>query len=80
MTGIIKAYFGDRGFGFLDRDVADNTLESYFFHIRDCKIKPQVGAHVQFELAEGPRGPKAVRISAIPLTAEEVIGRMDGVK
>ncbi len=56
----------DRGFGFISREGSDKDL---FFHSKELvgvtfeELKE--GDSVQFEIAESPKGPNAVKVSKI---------------
>lgn len=63
MRGVIRRYFADRGFGF----IYDPDGNNYFFHVNDVESPelPEVGARVEFEVEDDPKGPKAVRVRLI---------------
>lgn len=76
-TGRFKVWKADRGFGF----IASEGKRDTFAHIRDLKAcgyltgdsdVPEVGALVQFDLAEGPKGTHAVNVKSAP--AQPVAG------
>jgi cold shock CspA family protein len=80
ITGTIKAYFSERGFGFINADATDGTLATHFFHIKGCRVEPKAGLRVQFQLAPGPKGLMAVDVQAIPKTVEDIVSKLnDGV-
>jgi CspA family cold shock protein len=64
-TGTIKKVVADRGFGF----ITGEDGKDYFFH-RDGLQAPLDfarlggGESVNFEIEAGPKGPRAVRVSA----------------
>ena len=64
-SGKIKKVLSDRGFGF----ITGEDGKDYFFH-RDGLQSPldfdrlAGGEDVSFEIEAGPKGPRAVRISA----------------
>ena len=64
-TGTIKKIVADRGFGFITAEDA----KEYFFH-RDGLDRSldfdrlNGGEKVQFEIEEGPKGPRAKQVSA----------------
>ncbi len=59
-TGEVKLFRADKGFGFIRDDQGGDT----FFHISvvDRKQTLEKGDRVQFEVADGDRGPKASRV------------------
>ena len=63
MTGTIKT-LTDRGFGFIARD---GEAKDLFFHSKELKgvtfDELKVGDTLQFEVAEGEKGPNAVNVS-----------------
>lgn len=56
----------DRGFGFISREGNDKDL---FFHSKELQgvtfEELREGDKVQFEVADGPKGPNAVNVSKI---------------
>lgn len=58
------ARLNDRGFGFITREGKDKDL---FFHSNDLQgvafNELREGDKVTFEVAEGPKGPNAVKVS-----------------
>ncbi len=62
MTGTIKRLNTDKGFGF----IANDTSQEYFFHqsaiygegIADLRE----GDSVEFDIGEGPKGPRAENV------------------
>ena len=64
-TGTIKKVVADRGFGFITADDA----KEYFFHRNalDTSLtfeRLAGGEKVQFEVEDGPKGPRASRVQA----------------
>ncbi|HWU38140.1 MAG TPA: tetratricopeptide repeat protein [Candidatus Acidoferrum sp.] len=58
-VGKIRRFHKDRGFGFIE---SEGT--TVFFHISDCAptLDPAPGIEVSYEVKQGSKGPKAVRI------------------
>ncbi len=56
----------DRGFGFITREGVEKDL---FFHSNELDgveyNELKEGDQVQFEVAEGPKGPNAVKVSRV---------------
>jgi cold shock protein len=61
-TGFVKFFDASRGFGFITND---DTKEDIFFHFTDTLDKVVSSDCVSYEVEEGKRGPKAVRIIKI---------------
>jgi cold shock protein len=64
-TGTIKKVIADRGFGFITADDA----KDYFFHRGglDSSLdfdRLNGGEKVEFEIEEGPKGPRAAKVRA----------------
>jgi cold shock protein len=65
-TGTIKKVVADRGFGFITAEDA----KEYFFH-RDGLDRSLDfdrlggGEHVQFEIEQSPKGPRATHVQAV---------------
>lgn len=66
MNGTIKTIVSDRGFGFIARDGETKDL---FFHSKDLEGVAfddlKVGDAVTFEIADGAKGPSAVKVSRV---------------
>ncbi|OGI34458.1 MAG: cold-shock protein [Candidatus Moranbacteria bacterium RIFOXYA2_FULL_43_15] len=64
--GTIKKLVSDRGFGFITREGNDKDL---FFHSKELQgvvfEELREGDKVQFEVADGPKGPSAVNVSKV---------------
>ena len=63
-TGTVKKIVADRGFGFITADDA----KEYFFHRNSLDSSLDFdrlvgGEKVQFEVEQGPKGPRASRVS-----------------
>jgi CspA family cold shock protein len=64
--GTIKKLVSERGFGFISREGNDKDL---FFHSKELQgvtfEELREGDKVQFEVAEGPKGPNATNVSKV---------------
>jgi len=65
-TGIISAYFGDKGYGFI-KDSDATQFKHWFFHVHSCRVEPRVGLRVQFDIGEGRKGPMAIDVDVAVL-------------
>ena len=67
MKGIVKWFNKEKSYGFILPE--DNTKINVFVHSRDIQDKSQAlieGQHVEFDVDEGPRGPKARNVKVVP--------------
>ncbi len=64
--GTVKWFNGEKGYGFITPD--DGTVD-LFVHYKEISgsgfRKLEENARVQFEVEQGPKGPQAVRVSAV---------------
>ena len=62
-SGVVKWFNPEKGFGFIEREGGDDV----FVHFSDIQADGyrslSEGDAVQFEVAEGDRGPKATNVS-----------------
>lgn len=62
MTGTIRSLRVDKGFGFIKNE----TGQEYFFHqsaiYGEGIADPREGDGVEFEVADGPKGPRAENV------------------
>ena len=64
-TGTVKTIVGDKGFGFITMEGSPDV----FFHHSECDNKFEEmtpGTQVQFEVTQGDKGPKAVKVTMAP--------------
>ncbi len=63
MTGTVKFFTEDKGFGFI---APDAEIDDLFFHVSALGGQNVYQDDVvQFEISEGPKGPIAIRVKAI---------------
>ena len=62
-TGTVKFFNETKGFGFIKND---ETGEDIFVHISDLQVSSiRENDKVQFEVAQGKKGPNAVKVSLV---------------
>ncbi|HLR64741.1 MAG TPA: cold-shock protein [Pseudogracilibacillus sp.] len=65
MTGKVKWFNAEKGFGFIEREDGDDVFV-HFSAIQSEGFKTlEEGQDVEFEIVEGNRGPQAANVSAI---------------
>lgn len=65
MTGKVKWFNADKGFGFIERENGDDVFV-HFSAIQAEGFKTlEEGQDVQFEIIEGDRGPQAANVSPL---------------
>jgi CspA family cold shock protein len=60
-TGRIKAYKEERGFGFIKPDDGTGDIFFHISNVQDIEL-PVEGMAVQYQIAEGQKGPNAVNV------------------
>ncbi|MFD1872124.1 cold-shock protein [Hymenobacter bucti] len=61
-TGTVKFFNETKGFGFIK---VDQTGEDVFVHVTDLISEIRENDKVQFEIAQGKKGPNAVKVSLV---------------
>ncbi len=66
MTGIVKWFNADKGFGFITPDDGSKDVFVHFSAIQNDGFKTLAeGQNVEFEIQDGQKGPAAVNVTAI---------------
>ncbi|TFJ92362.1 cold shock domain-containing protein [Lentibacillus salicampi] len=65
MTGTVKWFNAEKGFGFIEREDGDDVFV-HFSAINAEGFKTlEDGQNVEFEIVEGNRGPQAANVTAV---------------
>ncbi|HLQ82293.1 MAG TPA: cold-shock protein [Pseudogracilibacillus sp.] len=65
MTGKVKWFNAEKGFGFIEREDGDDVFV-HFSAIQSEGFKTlEEGQDVEFEIVEGERGPQAANVTAL---------------
>lgn len=75
LTGVVKSYNSERGFGFI---TVDGKKDDIFFHIRDYpnrNVEPYIGEKLQFKMVQDRGKVKADHITRLDLKIENVTQR-----
>jgi cold shock protein len=69
VTGVVKKFHKDRGFGFIQRDDGGKDVFVHVQQVKASKVQGQLkdGDKLDFEIQEGERGPRAANISRVAL-------------
>ena len=67
--GVVKFFRKDHGFGFITPSDGGGDVFVHYTDINcDDSFKTLLdGQHVEFEVADGPKGPKAKNVKVVPL-------------
>jgi len=69
MTGIVKWFNAQKGFGFIN-EIVDNQVDSKDIFVHSSEVEGGSlidGQHVEFEICIGVRGPKAKNVKVKPI-------------
>jgi CspA family cold shock protein len=64
-TGIVKWFNASKGYGFITRDNGGEAFVHHSALMSDGFRKLDEGDKVQFELADGPKGPEAKNVTKL---------------
>ncbi len=65
MTGTVKWFNGDKGFGFITSDAGNDVFVHYSQIQKDGFKTLEEGEKVQFDVVEGAKGPQAENVVAL---------------
>jgi CspA family cold shock protein len=63
MTGTVKWFNAEKGFGFISREDGDDVFVHFSAIQGDGFKSLEEGQNVTFDLAKGPRGPQAENVT-----------------
>jgi len=63
MKGIVKWFNNSKGYGFIGRDGGSDVFVHYSAVASDGFKSLQEGDNVEFEIAQGPKGPQAANVT-----------------
>ena len=64
MTGKVKWFNAEKGFGFIEREDGDDVFVHFSAIQADGFKTLEEGQDVEFEIVEGERGPQAANVTA----------------
>lgn len=66
MQGTVKKIIQQRGFGFLESEDYEDDIFFHYSQLQNVELSElPLGARVEFELEDTPKGPQAVNIELI---------------
>ena len=76
--GPVTWFNGDKGFGFITPDDGSKDVFVHFSEIRGSGFRTlEENQRVQFEVEQGPKGPQAVGVTAVPEYAGRTHRRLE---
>ena len=64
-TGTVKWFSNEKGFGFIERDGADDVFVHFSAISGDGYKSLAEGQKVEFEVVQGPKGAQAANVTAV---------------
>lgn len=61
-VGTVKWFNDTKGFGFIQQDGGQDVFVHQTDIVMDGHRTLEAGEHVEFEITQGPKGPKAVKV------------------
>ncbi|HIW71903.1 MAG TPA: cold shock domain-containing protein [Candidatus Levilactobacillus faecigallinarum] len=71
LTGKVKSYSEQRGFGFITSESDGEVFVYYTGILGDGFRKLEAGQEVQFVIVQGKRGPQAAKVAPVETTTDQ---------
>jgi CspA family cold shock protein len=65
ITGIVKWFNSQKGFGFIEREGGPDVFVHYSAIVGDGYRELHEGEHVEFTITTGPKGPQASEVTRL---------------
>ncbi len=65
LTGVVKWFNDAKGYGFIATDEGKDLFVHYSAIVMEGRKTLKEGQRVEFEVAEGPKGPQAAKVQTL---------------
>jgi CspA family cold shock protein len=66
LTGVVKWFNDAKGYGFIATEEGKDLFVHYSAIVMEGRKTLKEGQKVEFEVAEGPKGPQAANVQTLP--------------